>query len=133
MPNATKHQSFNIPIASMYGIFNYIYHKNHPNVVIDIPYMDGMGLIDRRVRPIPVVYTSLAGTSHQFWITPRAPQRKTLDFARQHTHTHSHYNTTQCILSPKQTLHNIIRYHNTIQHSRQCQQGKHVYVFSLSL
>ena len=32
-----------IPIASMYGIFPYIYHKNQPNVEKYIPYMDPTG------------------------------------------------------------------------------------------
>ena len=31
------------PIGSMYGIFTYIYHKNQPNVVKHVPYMDPMG------------------------------------------------------------------------------------------
>ncbi len=37
------------PMASMYGIFTYIYHKNQPNVgkynIPYIPYMDPMGTI----------------------------------------------------------------------------------------
>ena len=51
-------------------------------------------------------YTCLVGISHQLWITPRAPQRKTLDFAKAtqgNTHTHTYYNTTQCIVLPPKT------------------------------
>ena len=33
-----------LPIASMYGMFTYLYHKNHPNVgKYTILYMDGLG------------------------------------------------------------------------------------------
>ena len=34
-----------IPIGSMYGIFTYIYHKNHPNIGKYASPMDGMGIL----------------------------------------------------------------------------------------
>ena len=33
------------PIGSMYGIFTYIYHKNHPNIGKYASPMDGMGIL----------------------------------------------------------------------------------------
>ena len=46
-----------IPIASMYGIFTYIYQKNQPFMLVNIPvHMDAMGYMDGMTgapRPLP--------------------------------------------------------------------------------
>ena len=34
----------------MYGIFTYIYHRIQPNVSVDIPYMDGMGIVKTQLK-----------------------------------------------------------------------------------
>ena len=46
-----------LPIASMYGIFTYIYHKNQPNLMIYLPHRGSPGFF-RSPSPPHFVWTT---------------------------------------------------------------------------